>query len=227
MGLDMYLERMPRYGDITPSEINAMQAYFSWKRDKENPESSARKYTFKGWTGIDYKTLPPKQVRDFYEQHVKFSYAYWDVEQKYSGRYRIIEEVGYWRKANQIHRWFVDNIQDGIDDCGYYEVTKADLKDLLETCKTVLENCELVDGQIADGVTFKNGEAITNYVEGKYVKDDSVARMLLPTTSGFFFGGTDYDEWYVKDIKNTIDIITEVLENTDFENEMICYTSSW
>ena len=25
----------------------------------------------------------------------------------------IEEEVGYWRKANQIHKWFVDNCQDG------------------------------------------------------------------------------------------------------------------
>jgi hypothetical protein len=23
----------------------------------------------------------------------------------------IEEEVGYWRKANQIHRWFVENVQ--------------------------------------------------------------------------------------------------------------------
>ena len=29
----------------------------------------------------------------------------------------IDEEVGYWRKANAIHKWFVDNVQDGNDDC--------------------------------------------------------------------------------------------------------------
>ena len=37
------------------------------------------------------------------------------------------EEVGYWRKANQIHKWFVDNVQDGVDDCGEYKVTKEQL----------------------------------------------------------------------------------------------------
>ena len=29
----------------------------------------------------------------------------------------------YWRKANQIHNWMVNNVQDGNDDCGLYEVS--------------------------------------------------------------------------------------------------------
>lgn len=40
-------------------------------------------------------------------------------------------------------------------------------------------------------------------------------------------GGTDYDEYYVNDIKDTIDIITMALETTDFETQMIYYVSSW
>jgi len=30
----------------------------------------------------------------------------------------ITEEAIYWRKSNQIHKWFVDTCQDGEDDCG-------------------------------------------------------------------------------------------------------------
>jgi len=29
----------------------------------------------------------------------------------------IEENVGYWRKANHIHAWFVENVQNGVDDC--------------------------------------------------------------------------------------------------------------
>jgi hypothetical protein len=29
----------------------------------------------------------------------------------------VIEDVAYWRKANAIHKWFVDNCQDGVDEC--------------------------------------------------------------------------------------------------------------
>ena len=39
----------------------------------------------------------------------------------------LFEEVGYWRKANAIHNWFVNNIQNGKDDCRRYEVSKENL----------------------------------------------------------------------------------------------------
>ena len=52
----------------------------------------------------------------------------------------IKEEVGYWRKANAIHNWFVDNVQDGNDDCGYYWVGKEDLQKLLDVVDKTLKN---------------------------------------------------------------------------------------
>ena len=74
---------------------------------------------------------------------------------------------------------------------------------------------------------MEDGNWIPIIEDGKYIKDPSVAMGLLPTTSGFFFGSTDYDEYYVNDIKETIDIVTKVLETTDFEKEMVYYVSSW
>lgn len=46
----------------------------------------------------------------------------------------------YWRKANAIHKWFVDNVQDGKDDCGEYELTIYQLDDLLKVCRQVLQD---------------------------------------------------------------------------------------
>ena len=63
--------------------------------------------------------------------------------------------------------------------------------------------------------------------DGKYIKDPSVAEELLPTTRGFFFGGTEYDQWYFEDIEDTIKQTTEILETTDFDNEYITYQASW
>lgn len=54
----------------------------------------------------------------------------------------IIEEVAYWRKANSIHNWFVNNVQDGKDDCDEYYVTIEKLKELLGICEKVLESPE-------------------------------------------------------------------------------------
>lgn len=52
-------------------------------------------------------------------------------------------EQGYWRKANSIHRWFVENVQDKKDDCGNYDVSRDDLKNLLDICKKIKDNHEL------------------------------------------------------------------------------------
>jgi hypothetical protein len=47
-------------------------------------------------------------------------------------------EAGYWRKANHIHKWFVDNVQGGADNCGEYLVSVNDLEMLLALVNEVL-----------------------------------------------------------------------------------------
>ena len=36
MGLDMYLNRMPRYKDVTADQIDAIEDYFEWIANKES-----------------------------------------------------------------------------------------------------------------------------------------------------------------------------------------------
>lgn len=222
MGLDMYLERMPRYGNTTPHEIGAIESYFDWKENSE-----AKKYSMEKWCGIPFKDVPPKNVRDFYAPFYTTTYYEWDDKHEFPHK-GIKEEIGYWRKANQIHNWFVENVQDGEDDCHYHdEVTKEVLEELLATCQKVLDSCEMVEGQICVGYTFENGRMIPTMKNGKCIKDPSVAMELLPTTSGFFFGCIDYDEYYLEDIKHTIEVCKNALETTDFETQQIFYVSSW
>lgn len=38
----------------------------------------------------------------------------------------------------------------------------------------------------------------------RVLKDHSLAHSLLPTQSGFFFGSTDYDDWYFSDVKDCL-----------------------
>lgn len=136
-------------------------------------------------------------------------------------------EVAYWRKANQIHNWFVENVQDGMDDCGYYEVSRQQLQELLGDCRDVLTyaDCELqeMDG----GLERIDGEWKQTKIMGRKIINKDVVADILPTTSGFFFGSTEYDEWYLRDIENTIEQLNEVLNDTDFEKDAIFYTSSW
>ena len=43
-----------------------------------------------------------------------------------------------WRKANAIHGWFVDNVQDGVDECQPSRVDEEHLKELLALVNEVL-----------------------------------------------------------------------------------------
>lgn len=45
--------------------------------------------------------------------------------------------IADWDEAYHIHQWFVDNVQDGMDDCGFYAVTHEELEKLLEVLEAV------------------------------------------------------------------------------------------
>ncbi len=137
----------------------------------------------------------------------------------------IVEEVGYWRKANQIHNWFVKNVQDGEDDCGEYSVSIDQLEELLNICKEVKKSSTLVDGAITNGYKYENGVKMPIVEEGKEIVNPEVAEDLLPTGSGFFFGSTDYDQYYMSDIDHTIAIIEAIIKEDNSDG--YCYQSSW
>lgn len=139
--------------------------------------------------------------------------------------YEIVEEVAKWRKANAIHKWFVDNVQDGEDDCKEYHVSHDQLTELRDLCAKVLAASELIDGYVKNGDKLENGKWIPQLEEGKLIKDATVAHDLLPTTQGFFFGSPDYNEWYLEDIQYTFDTLNSIL--SEEEHADIYYSSSW
>lgn len=122
-----------------------------------------------------------------------------DIDPAGLGKYRLkfIEfEVGYWRKANQIHGWFVQNVQDGKDDRGNYPVLLEQLQDLKAVCEEVLN-------------------------------DHSLVQEKLPPRQGFFFGSYEIDEYYFRDLEDTLDILNKIFENPKHELWDLYYHSSW
>jgi hypothetical protein len=59
----------------------------------------------------------------------------------------------------------------------------------------------------------------------KVLADHSLAEELLPAQSGFFFGSTDYNEWYFSDLEDTVSILENCL--TMDESWSFYYQSSW
>ena len=139
----------------------------------------------------------------------------------------IEEQIGYWRKANAIHKWFVDNVQGDKDDCGDYEVNAKQLQQLLDIVNRTLKSSELVDGKIKNGQHgTPNGGWEDNIEDGKIIRDSTVAQELLPSSSGFFFGSTEYDEYYYENLVTTKEILETALVNNSDDCEFY-YHSSW
>ena len=101
----------------------------------------------------------------------------------------VVEEVMYWRKVNAVHAWFVENVQDGIDECQESSVTIEQLDKLATICEKVVRD--------------KNPE-------------------LLPSQGGFFFGSTEYDEYYYQEIEDTAKVLREEIKNNQED-----YQASW
>jgi len=87
----------------------------------------------------------------------------------------------YWRKANAIHGWFVENCQGGLDECQRTYVERAKLKALKDLCEDILNH------------------------------PDAERETDLEPRAGFFFGSYEKDEWYFQDLKNTVEGLDRAL----------------
>lgn len=165
MGLDMYLNSIPKIEDYSFGE---MMVFSNLMHEGEDllPEKVREKVFTNHSYGMDWRTLH--------------------------------NEVGYWRKANHIHNWFVENVQGGEDECEPHQVTKEQIQDLLEDVNKVLKS-----------------------------RDDNQAKELLPTVSGSFFGSAEFDEYYYDSLQETRKILEKTLNSVNFEKNYVYYESSW
>ena len=146
------------------------------------------------WLRLRHRTDFDKSFETFDNAHG----SHWQCKEK-------IYDVQYWRKANAVHKWFVDNVQDGNDDCGHYSVTLDHLHKLRADCDTALDH----------------------YNEG----DHEGAAQFMPTASGFFFGCTDYDDYYAEDLHKTSVACSKLIKTIQSRSGggwlTVEYESSW
>lgn len=104
--------------------------------------------------------------------------------------YSTEEEIGYWRKANHIHNWFVENVQSGNDDCDTYSVSLEDLKELLNVCNKILEDSSLAEELLPRTQGFFFGSI--EYDEYYYDSIRYTISVLKEAIEGFIPGITTY-----------------------------------
>ena len=103
-------------------------------------------------------------------------------------------EVGYWRKANAIHDWFVKNVQDGEDECQPHYVSREHLEQLRSLCEQVWADPSRAEQLLptAKGFFFGDTSYDENYLDGLRHTVDIIDRCLtLPDAWEFEY----YSSW--------------------------------
>ncbi|EKB7620541.1 hypothetical protein OPL82_002500 [Enterococcus faecalis] len=108
------------------------------------------------------------------------------------------QEIGYWRKANQIRAFFASYAPELIGE--NIEMLAVNKEMLLELKRRI--NCCLTE------------------------RNENISSELLPTSEGFFFGSSEYDGWYYEQLENTLPIIEEALIAIN-NNNLVFYGEWW
>ena len=130
----------------------------------------------------------------------------------------VVDEIGYWRKFNALHNWFVKNCGDGIDSCQKMALSKEDFINLHSVLREVSE-------LLKENET-KTDEEGNQYREFKHLEK---IKTLLPPVDGFFFGDTDIDEYYEFNVDETIKILEGIFKDEPYEElrNDYYYQASW
>ena len=207
MGLDMYFYKIKKVKNKTMQDLIVIQDKINYG-DNENERK--------------------KLIKLYNDYLIKQNYEW--TKKDY---YNFDTEIGYFRKANAIHKYIVDNFNDGVDNCEPIILDKEKLKELQKITKELIYKCKLKNGKWVNGYTYqKNGngelEKVYNYEKGYILdkKSQELASKLLPTCDGFFFGSTDYDQWYFNDLLELYVLLKEInkIDTNDYD---IYYLASW
>ena len=183
MGLDMYLEgsfSAPAYVSPTDADYEARQ---------------------------EGKEIQLKKSPEFKDAIAAIGFQDAPIQYQWN-HFQYVFPIITWRKANAIHKFFVDEVQDGNDNCERHWVSRETLQKLLDRITTILDKKTVATRELK-------------------------AMELLPTDiEGCFFGSKEYDDWYYQDLKHTKDILEKVFEYEENAESGKCfdsfyYQSSW
>lgn len=104
-------------------------------------------------------------------------------------------EIGYWRKCNFLHKFLCTNGQ-LIENEILYIIPRATLYDFLEKAVKVVKK-----------------------------HSTKFSQNTLPTCAGFFYGSTEYDDYYYEWVLEEISKVAEILKN--YDDEKFLYYASW
>lgn len=109
-------------------------------------------------------------------------------------------QIAQFRKFNALHG-YIESKGGKIENLQDVPINNL-LEELYYDCKQILATKDSKDG---------NADAIDR----------------MPPTAGFFFGSTEVDGWYYKDVKELHDLLADIVGLGDNENVTFTYRAWW
>lgn len=215
MGLDMAIYKTKKVNDFSAIDYYFANEAFNYYAEKELAKTNDWNFDFSLTDWNIPETMTKEKIKP--------------LQNTYSKLHTVFEEVADWTKANQIHNWFVNNIQNGVDNCSYYFVTEDNLLDLKEVCEKVLTLNPYTLDKDSYLLYYSANALIDNGIITKenYTKLETELNEILPPKHGLCFGPDDYALSYFLNVKETLEMLNKILDNADFEEEVYLYHSSW
>lgn len=181
-----------------------------------------------------YKDESEAELFKAYDAMNAISYSAWkEIREKAPNAFPLVA-IMYWRKANMVHRFLMEcegewvcndkgRIGDNDGNCGYKRIPIKEIDRLIDICGRIVK-----DGFVY-GIDNKHYEATTDELDGKEPKevrfDATVAERELQTQEGFFYGSYAYDGYYLYDVADTYEKLSELKEQGKLEGDV--YYHPW
>lgn len=209
MGLDIYFRKVKKARKNRQEPLKSIDEYS--RINEERARQDVSDYAFVSLDELRF-AMTESEYERIYRRVISGLSAFTPYKWKYEG---MLSDVKPFSEVEEFFNGFIDGYYPQADAYfrkvnfiyAYFSpkledeecfVTKDDILDLVSRCRTVL----------AEHTTEKAAE-------------------LLPTVSGFFFGSTDYDEWYFKDVEDCINQMENLLQDYDEETDVIFVEMSW
>lgn len=106
----------------------------------------------------------------------------------------------------------VKNVCAVVEEVMYWRKFNALHNYIVENFADGVDKCQRIDLEIGDIMKIRDVLKEVN-------EDHSKAEELLPTASGFFFGNTDYNDWYFNDVEKTLKVLNELIEEREVKEK--------
>ena len=207
MGLDIFIHKVKNVRNSKYEPLKSIKEYAEINEQRAKDK-------IKAFADTCIKDL--ESLKDNAESYKVAYDKIFNVKIKdYTKCYWIVEKM-----QERVHS--VQEVKEFFDDFIYYPEVDAYFRKVNFIYKYFQYKLE-------DEQCFIEKEDLLDIIERceKVLADDTQAEELLPTQCGFFFGSTDYDDYYFDNVADCKKQMEHLLEDFDDNTDIIYVVMSW